>query len=90
VKLVTLLVQCRAEINGQDEVGNTPLHLLALNSKNIDLAEHLLANGADPNVANNVKHTPLQYATTPGERTIFAMSCCVLSSSTAACVKYYC
>ena len=39
---------------------------MARNSKNLDLAEHLLANGANPNITNNVKHTPLQYATTPG------------------------
>uniref|UniRef100_A0ABD2X318 Uncharacterized protein n=2 Tax=Trichogramma kaykai TaxID=54128 RepID=A0ABD2X318_9HYME len=46
------------ELNARDTLGNTPLHY-ALKFYRGELSKLLLVNGADPNVDNNYKKTPL-------------------------------
>ncbi|EAY13509.1 ankyrin repeat protein, putative [Trichomonas vaginalis G3] len=50
-----------ADINAKDEVGCTPLHLVA-SENNIEMAEILISNGADINAKDGVEATPLHYA----------------------------
>ena len=45
----------------QDKVGDTPLHWAALKG-NIDIARHLIENGADVNIKDNAGWTPLHRA----------------------------
>ncbi|MDP6307261.1 MAG: ankyrin repeat domain-containing protein, partial [Verrucomicrobiota bacterium] len=49
------------DVNAKDEEGWTPLHIAAIRG-NKEIAELLIAKGADVNAANNVKLTPLDLA----------------------------
>uniref|UniRef100_A0ABD2XEW1 Uncharacterized protein n=1 Tax=Trichogramma kaykai TaxID=54128 RepID=A0ABD2XEW1_9HYME len=49
------------EINAQDQLGNTPLHL-SLDNRHASVAYSLLENDADPNLANKKGMTPLHSA----------------------------
>ncbi|XP_064121650.1 serine/threonine-protein phosphatase 6 regulatory ankyrin repeat subunit A-like [Macrobrachium nipponense] len=51
-----------ADIDAQDEEGNTELHR-AVNSNNGDLVQELIQIGAKVNIQNNQQHTPLHLAT---------------------------
>ncbi|XP_064121884.1 ankyrin-2-like isoform X2 [Macrobrachium nipponense] len=51
-----------ADIDAQDEEGNTKLHR-AVNSNNVDLVQELIQIGATVDVQNNQQHTPLHLAT---------------------------
>ncbi len=53
--LIDLLVANNARINARDENGNTPLHTFL--DKAV-MVEHLLKNGADPNVKNDYGVSP--------------------------------
>ncbi|MFP5237610.1 MAG: ankyrin repeat domain-containing protein [Acidobacteriota bacterium] len=53
-KVVALLKQNPALISSRDKVGNTPLHVAALHNR-VNIAELLLANGADVNAENYQK-----------------------------------
>jgi Ankyrin repeats (many copies) len=50
-----------AALDARDELGRTPL-MLAVMQNRLDVARLLLDRGADPNVADNSGHTPLQQA----------------------------
>ncbi len=56
-------------INGQDNEGNTPLHL-AVKNRNIAMCWELIEAGADLNFLNNTKFTPIMIAVDQGYSTI--------------------
>jgi ankyrin repeat protein len=53
-----LIEELGANVNFQDEEGNTPLHI-ACNECNIDLAKLFLSNGSNWNIKNNNGYRPL-------------------------------
>jgi len=57
VDLATLLINARADINAQDNNGNTPLILAS--SKSTKIATHLIHKGANVNAVNKYGDTPL-------------------------------
>jgi len=60
--LALLLEKCeRIQINARDSVGNTPLHL-ACEEDRLKEAELLVAHGADKEIENKQKKTPLDLA----------------------------
>lgn len=62
--LLDLLLAQGANINTQNDKGETALHLATMLPKiNIDLIDLLLSNGADPSITDNKKFRPLEYAT---------------------------
>jgi ankyrin repeat protein len=58
------LLKRGAEIKARDAFGNSVLHMVKPDSD--DIAEMLIANGADLKVANKDGKTPMHIATTPG------------------------
>ncbi|MGZ6254756.1 MAG: ankyrin repeat domain-containing protein [Candidatus Chromulinivorax sp.] len=60
IKIIDLLIDENVNINAQNKEGQTPL-LLAYKLKDYETAQILLEKGADPQVANNLKTTPLEY-----------------------------
>jgi len=59
--LDVILATGEFDINDFDEDGETALHF-ALHAKNVTTARHLLENGADPTIPNNVGITPFHTA----------------------------
>ncbi len=59
--MVRSLLYRGADINAQDEEGNTPLHLAARNGS-LSTAKLLLARGANPTIVNRDGQTPLALA----------------------------
>jgi ankyrin repeat protein len=51
------------DINGVDNDGDTPLHYAIMGYNSAKNAPHLIQLGADPNIANKTKVTPLHLAT---------------------------
>lgn len=73
VKLVELLVRKGADVNLQDENGNTALHHIARSSElpqRTRMAEILLENGADIHIRNHIGRTPLTTARTSGNKAL--------------------
>ena len=58
---VACLIELGADITARDNYGNTPLHIAANNGRT-EFIEEFLAHGADVNVENNRKQTPLSGA----------------------------
>lgn len=56
--IVDLLINLKANINAQDNTGQTPL-LLAIETGQNDAIEYLVSKGADVNIANNNGDNPL-------------------------------
>jgi hypothetical protein len=56
-----LVYECGANVNEQDDSGNTPLHY-ACYYGNKDIVEALMVCGADVNITNDDKRTPAQQA----------------------------
>lgn len=63
-KINEFLIQLGADLNLEDNNGNTPL-ILASSYNNIKLVNLLLANGADPNFTNKYGKTALNYTNVP-------------------------
>lgn len=57
--MATLLFECRADVEGANREGWTPLRHVVVASNDIELAEELLQHGAKPNKADNSGVTPL-------------------------------
>jgi ankyrin len=60
-------------INSLDEMGDTPLNC-AVVRENQEIAEFLLAHGADPNIPNRNGLTPLEQASSRGKETALALA----------------
>ena len=60
-RLVSLLVQCEANVNGTDESGNTPLHYVseASDDESKRIARFLLDRGSHADTVNRYGHCPL-------------------------------
>ena len=61
LRLAELLLASGAEVNLEDDLGQTPLHIAALTGHS-DAARFLLANGAEVNVEDTAKRTPSDLA----------------------------
>jgi ankyrin repeat protein len=61
--VVKTIIKKGANINAQDEKGNTPL-MLAINFESAYMVELLIEEGANVNLANNEGMTPLEIAST--------------------------
>ena len=59
---VRILLEHGADPNSQDDVGRTPLHLLAARGTGRDAIRALVRAGADLNVRDHAGYTPLDYA----------------------------
>lgn len=75
VPVIELLIQLKADLNYSNYHGATPLHYVSrmiFNKKDkekaLAIAEYLLANGADPNVVNNIDDSALSLAVDAGFR----------------------
>jgi len=64
ISIITLLLKLKADTNAVNNVGNSPLHLLAVQLENTEIrdtiARLLLENGAHLDIANNERKTPAQ------------------------------
>lgn len=63
--MVKLLIEAGANINIQDESGNTPLHYSAANGKK-DVVKYLLDNKADASIVNVKEQKAIDYSNVKG------------------------
>ncbi|PLX59803.1 ankyrin repeat domain-containing protein [Sedimenticola selenatireducens] len=70
--VIPLLIKWGAQINHQNEQGQTPL-ALAVSTGNLVLVKHLIENGADVNLADNAGQRPLTIARQRGDENIIRM-----------------
>lgn len=63
--MVKLLIEAGANINIQDESGNTPLHYSAANGKK-DVVKYLLENKADASIVNVKEQKAIDYSNVKG------------------------
>ncbi|ORX62071.1 ankyrin [Hesseltinella vesiculosa] len=57
-QVVQILLENGANVNAQNESGQTPL-LYAASKNRLDIAKVLLNHGADVNLVNHIKQSPL-------------------------------
>ena len=62
VDVVAFFVSNGADVNVENEYGETPLYLAVKHNKSVEVIEFLIANGASVNVKNNDGMTPLDVA----------------------------
>uniref|UniRef100_A0A673K6B0 Ankyrin repeat and SOCS box protein 2-like n=1 Tax=Sinocyclocheilus rhinocerous TaxID=307959 RepID=A0A673K6B0_9TELE len=84
VKCLKILL--KETINKQTNKSQTPL-LLAVSRKHVSCVEHLLEQGADPNLANNQWETPLYKACEKANEAIVVLLLRFGASPTKACVQ---
>jgi len=65
LSMVKLLIEAGANINIQDESGNTPLHYSAANGKK-DVVKYLLENDADASIVNVKEQKAIDYSNVKG------------------------
>eukprot|EP00043_Microstomoeca_roanoka_P012083 m.116017 g.116017 ORF g.116017 m.116017 type:complete len:682 (+) comp15385_c0_seq3:196-2241(+) len=75
VEAASCLIAYGANVNAQDTLGNTALHMAAWQERerSIDVVELLLKNHADPNIANAQTNTPLHHAAQNGQTHVLMM-----------------
>lgn len=61
IAVAECLIKNGADVNAEDENGNTPLHVTA-KADNVKIAEVSNKNGADINIPNHYQQTPLYMA----------------------------
>ncbi len=64
---MSLAAQGKLNLNSQDDLGRTPLHLAYLTNRP-DVMNWLIAAGADPHIADSSGMSPLAYAVRYGSR----------------------
>ena len=67
--VIRSLIEQKAEVDAQNEQGNTPLHLAAAGNKQ-DLVKLLLDNKASPGIKNGLDSIPLHHASDFGIRAL--------------------
>ena len=65
LSMVKLLIEQGANVNIQDESGNTPLHYAAANGKK-DIVKYLLDNKADSSIVNVKEQKAIDYSNIKG------------------------
>ncbi len=69
LKIAKILLENGADINFQDNNGNTPL-ILAIKKKDLELVSFVVLQGADVNLANNEGITPLHQGAFSGNEKV--------------------
>ena len=69
LKIAAILLENGADINFQDNNGNTPL-ILAVKKKDLELVTFVILRGADVNLANNDGITPLHQGAFSGNEKV--------------------
>ena len=62
------LIAARADVNGRDKNGRTPLHKCAFYNSNSDILKLLYENGANPDLVDDEENTPLHFAARRGKK----------------------
>lgn len=70
LEIAQLLVDYGADVNKQNNKGDTVLHLTLKNTPTLTLTKKLLEWGVNPNMPNNVQNTALHYASTQNDERI--------------------
>lgn len=60
IEIMEYLLDLKSDINKQDELGQTALHI-AVKNNDVDVINMLIKRGADANIKNCNGLTPLQY-----------------------------
>lgn len=60
IEIMEYLLDLKSDINKQDELGQTALHI-AVKNNDFDVINMLIKRGADANIKNRNGLTPLQY-----------------------------
>ncbi|KAI4265983.1 MAG: hypothetical protein L6R38_009035 [Xanthoria sp. 2 TBL-2021] len=72
ISMARTLIAKGGEINHKDDWGVTPLHCaVGVKSRDYELIEFLLKNGADPNAKDKNDQTPLHYAAELADQRVF-------------------
>lgn len=64
--VIRVLVEYGADVNAEDNVGETPLHKAVMNSQHSDVVRVLIEKGADVNAENQRGMAPLHTAVSRG------------------------
>jgi uncharacterized protein len=70
LEIVKMLIHAGANVNGENDLDETPLHIAAQEDKNIEIVHLLLASGANVNATRIFDQTPLQVAEEHGATNI--------------------
>jgi hypothetical protein len=60
-EIARYLISKKANVNGRDANGNTPLFFLTMFKDNVAMAKLLIENGADVNITNGFGNTALKF-----------------------------
>ena len=60
--MINILVKSRANVNSQDHMWETPLHIAAVGCRDIHIWNMLMRGGGDPRIRNRYGQTPVSKA----------------------------